>query len=182
MGNIGLSVNFPISHLFSIVLSPISKVFGPTVISNFKFQSTRFFLYFIQGFKTNPKLKLTLSRLISDPHTSLSHSHSLTTHTVFGWSENREGGKHRVENSVFHCLANERKSGGRKTREKVFSPGPTIFILPNREENLERKVLWKHFYPNTLSQRPQTSTTTQRGKIRRQKITTKPSTTPNTGT
>ena len=79
MGNIGLSVNFPISHLFSIVLSPISKVFGPTVISNFKFQSTRFFLYFIQGFKTNPKLKLTLSRLISDPHTSLSHSHSLTT-------------------------------------------------------------------------------------------------------
>ena len=46
---------------------------------NFKFQSIRFFLYFIPGFKTNPKLKLTLSRLISDPHASLSHSHSLTT-------------------------------------------------------------------------------------------------------
>ena len=67
------------------------------------------------------------------------------SYTVFGWSENREDGKHReenrVENSVFHCLAKERKWGARKTREKVFSPGPTIFILPNREENLERKVL-----------------------------------------
>ena len=79
--------------------------------------------------------------------------------TVFGWSENREDGKYReenrVENSIFHCLAKERKWRGRKTREKVFSPGPTIFFLPNREENLERKVLWKHFYRNTLSQRPQ---------------------------
>ena len=69
----------------------------------------------------------------------------IPTNTVFGWSENREDGKHReenrVENSVFYCLAKERKWGGRKTREKVFSPGPTIFILPNREENLERKVL-----------------------------------------
>ena len=64
---------------------------------------------------------------------------------VFGWSENREDGKHREENrveySVFHCLAIEGKWEGRKTREKIFSPGPTIFILPNREENLERKVL-----------------------------------------
>ena len=68
---------------------------------------------------------------------------------VFGWSENREDGKHReenrvenrVENSVFHCLAIEGKWEGRKTREKIFSPGPTIFILPNREENLERKGL-----------------------------------------
>ena len=64
---------------------------------------------------------------------------------MFGWSENREDGKHReenkVENSVFHCLANERKWGGRKTQEKVFSPWPTIFMLLNREENLERKVL-----------------------------------------
>ena len=44
-----------------------------------------------------------------------------------------------MENSIFHCLTKERKWGGRKTLEKVFSPGPTIFILPNREENLERK-------------------------------------------
>ena len=33
--------------------------------------------------------------------------------TLFDWSENREDGKHteenRVENSVFHCLAKERK-------------------------------------------------------------------------
>ena len=71
--------------------------------------------------------------------------HTLHINTVFGWSENREDGKHReenrVENSVFHCLVKERKWGGRKIREKVFSPGPTIFILPTREENLERKVL-----------------------------------------
>ena len=64
---------------------------------------------------------------------------------MFGWGENREEGKHReenrIENSVFHCLAKEGKWGGRKTQEKIFSPGPTIFILPNWEENLERKVL-----------------------------------------
>ena len=69
----------------------------------------------------------------------------LKLYTVFGWSENRDDGKHReenrMENSIFHCLTKERKWGGRKTWEKVFSPGPTIFILPNREENLERKVL-----------------------------------------
>ena len=49
----------------------------------------------------------------------------------------------RMENvgRKIDCLGKERKWGGRKTREKVFSPGPTIFILPNREENLERKVL-----------------------------------------
>ena len=48
----------------------------------------------------------------------------------------------------FTVLAKERKWRGRKTGRK-FSLGYTIFILPNREENLGRKVLWKHFYPNT---------------------------------
>ena len=63
--------------------------------------------------------------------------------TMFGWGENREDGKqrkeNRVENSIFHCLAKEGKQGGRKTQEKVFSSGPTIFILPNREENVGEK-------------------------------------------
>ena len=49
---------------------------------------------------------------------------------MFGWGENMEDGKqreeNRVENSVFHCLAKEGKCGGRKTREKVFSPWPTF--------------------------------------------------------
>ena len=39
-------------------------------------------------------------------------SHSFT-YTVFGWGEFRKDGKpreeNRVENSIFHCLANERK-------------------------------------------------------------------------
>ena len=55
-----------------------------------------------------------------------------------------------MENNVFHCLAKEIKWGGRKTREKVFSPGPTIFILPNQEENAgEKSVLTAllHKYP-----------------------------------
>ena len=62
---------------------------------------------------------------------------------VFGWGEFREDGKHReknkAENSIFHCLAKEGKWGGRKTREKIFSPGPTNFILPNWEENAGEK-------------------------------------------
>ena len=62
---------------------------------------------------------------------------------MFGWGENRENGKqkeeNRVENSVFQCLAKEGKWGGRKTREKVFSPRSTIFILPNREEKVGEK-------------------------------------------
>ena len=63
--------------------------------------------------------------------------------TVFGWGENREDEKqreeNRVENIVFHCLAKEGKCWGWKTREKFFSPGPTIFILPNQEENRGEK-------------------------------------------
>ena len=60
--------------------------------------------------------------------------------------------------------------GRKENREKVFSPGPKIFILPNREESAVKALLSK--YPLPMS------TTTQRGKIRKkQKITTKPSTT-----
>ena len=73
---------------------------------------------------------------------------------MFGWGENREDGKQReenmVENSVFHCLAKEGKWGGSKTREKVFSLRPTIFILSNREEKAgEKSVLTVllHKYP-----------------------------------
>ena len=46
-----------------------------------------------------------------------------------------------MKNVVFHCLVGEGKWGRLKTREKVFSPEPTFFILPNQEENVERKVL-----------------------------------------
>ena len=74
------------------------------------------------------------------------------TKAVFGWGENREDGKqreeNRVENTVFHCLVGEGKWGRQKTREKVFSLGPTFFILPNQEEKPERKVLSQHFYTN----------------------------------
>ena len=62
---------------------------------------------------------------------------------MFGWGENREDGKHRkenrIENSVFHCLAKEGKWGGKKIREKIISPEPTIFILPNYEEKAGEK-------------------------------------------
>ena len=65
---------------------------------------------------------------------------SLDFYTVFGWSEFREDGKlreeNRMENCVFHCLAKEGKYLGWKTQEKIFSPGPTNLILPNREEKL----------------------------------------------
>ena len=39
--------------------------------------------------------------------------------------------------------------GKENKRDKKFSPKPTFLILPNPEENVERKVLWKHFYANT---------------------------------
>ena len=64
---------------------------------------------------------------------------------VLGWGENRKDGKQREENRmknvVFHCLVGEGKWGRQKTWERVFSPKPTFFILPNQEENVERKVL-----------------------------------------
>ena len=47
-------------------------------------------------------------------------------------------------------MAKEGKWGGRKTREKVFSPGPTIFILPNQEEKAGEKsalIALLHKYP-----------------------------------
>jgi len=62
--------------------------------------------------------------------------------------------ENRVENAIFLCLVGEGKWEGQKTREKVFSPRPTFFILPNQEEKLERKVLSWHFYTNTLSHLP----------------------------
>ena len=62
---------------------------------------------------------------------------------MFGWVDFREDGKHReekwVENSVFHYLAKGEKYWGWKTREKIFSPGPTNLILPNREKNYGEK-------------------------------------------
>ena len=81
------------------------------------------------------------------------------SNTVFGWGEFKGAGKHReenrMENSIFHCLEKEEKWGGRKTRKKIFSPGPTKFILPNWEEKVGEKVLSQHFYKNALSQRLQ---------------------------
>ena len=65
-----------------------------------------------------------------------------------------------MENIVFHCLVGEGKWRRQKTREKVFSLGPTFFILPNREEKLERKVLSHHFYTNTLFLSPLKATNT----------------------
>ena len=63
--------------------------------------------------------------------------------TVFGWVDFRDDGKYReekwVENTVFHCLAKGEKYYEWKTREKIFSPGPTNLILPNREENYGEK-------------------------------------------
>ena len=65
-----------------------------------------------------------------------------------------------MENVVLHCLVREWKWGRQKTWEKVFSPGPTFFILPNREEKLERKVLSQHFYTITSFLTPLTTTST----------------------
>ena len=78
----------------------------------------------------------------------------LDYYTVFGWSENKEDGKqkkeNKVENNVFHCLVKEGKWRGRKTQEKVFSPRPTIFFLPNWEEKAGDKSAFTallHKYP-----------------------------------
>ena len=46
-----------------------------------------------------------------------------------------------VENVIFHCLVGEGKYVRQKTWEKIFPPMPTFFILPNREKNVEKKVL-----------------------------------------
>ena len=61
------------------------------------------------------------------------------TYIVFGWDENREDGKQREENTVENSVFHEGKWGGGKTREKVFSSRPTIFILLNREEKAGEK-------------------------------------------
>ena len=79
--------------------------------------------------------------------------------TMFGWRDYKEDGKqlveNGVENSVFHCLGSKGKKRGRKTREKIFLPGPPIFFLPNREENYGEKTaltmeLHKCLLPPTL--------------------------------
>ena len=59
-----------------------------------------------------------------------------------------------VENNVFHYLAKEGKWRGRKTRDKFFSPEPTIFILPNMEEKVGEKsalIALLHKCPLSLS-------------------------------
>ena len=57
---------------------------------------------------------------------------------MFGWVEYRKDGKYkrenRMKNSIFHCLVMGRKSEEWKTREKLFSPGPTKTFLPTREK------------------------------------------------
>ena len=75
--------------------------------------------------------------------------------TMFGWRDYKEDGIQLVENSVFHCLGSKGKKRGRKTREKIFLPGPPIFFLPNREENYGEKTaltmeLHKCLLPPTL--------------------------------
>ena len=45
-----------------------------------------------------------------------------------------------MENSVFHCLGSKGKQRGWKIRKKIFLPDPTIFFLPNREENCGEKA------------------------------------------
>ena len=65
-----------------------------------------------------------------------------------------------MENTIFYCLVGEGKWGRQKTREKVFSPRPTFFILSNHEEKPERKVLSQHFYTNTPFLSPFTTTNT----------------------
>ena len=63
MANADLPVNVPVSQLFSTVLSPISKVFKPTVISNFNPPAC--FLYFISPLqhKNGNHFIVTLSQL-----------------------------------------------------------------------------------------------------------------------
>ena len=89
---------------------------------------------------------------------------SILLQVVFSLGENREDGKqreeNRVKNTVFHCLVGEGKLGRQKTQKKFFSPRPIFFILPNREEKLERKVLSQHFYTNTSFLSPLTATNT----------------------
>ena len=55
-----------------------------------------------------------------------------------------------VEKWVFLCLGMGRKQEGWKTQEKNFSPGPTNFFLPNREEKQEEKTALEQFYCNAL--------------------------------
>ena len=81
--------------------------------------------------------------------------------TVFGLVEFKKGGKCKKENGmenwIFLCLGMGRKQEW-KTLEKIFSPGPTNFFLPNREEKQWEKTASVQFYrnafPPTLHSRP----------------------------
>ena len=75
-----------------------------------------------------------------------------------------------MEDSVFHCLAKEGKWRRRKTREKVVSPRPTIFILLNREEKVGEKsalTTLLHKYPVLESSKKKGESA---GKKRREKL------------
>ena len=65
-----------------------------------------------------------------------------------GWKTlgGKLGGK-----KCFPLFGNRRKMGRKENPENIFSPGPTKFILPNREENAGEKVLSQHFYKNIHS-------------------------------
>ena len=66
----------------------------------------------------------------------------------------RRSEKYRKENGVekcdFLCLAMGGKQEGWKTQEKNFSPRPTNFFLPNREEKQGEKTALRQFYCNAL--------------------------------
>ena len=74
---------------------------------------------------------------------------------MFGWYENKndENRENKIKWKILFFIVWLMKEN-RKDWEKVFSPWPTFFILPNREKNVKKKVLWKHFYTNTLSHLP----------------------------
>ena len=79
--------------------------------------------------------------------------------TMIGWRDYKEDGKqwmeNGVENSVFHCLGSKGKKRGRKTREKIFLPGPPIFF---RRKTMERKLLLPWNYTNAVSHLPSSLT------------------------
>ena len=66
---------------------------------------------------------------------------------MFGWGEFKKDGKYREDSTVWQ--AEENRKEGKPGR--LFSPGPTNFFLPNREEKPGEKILLQHFYHNALS-------------------------------
>ena len=51
-----------------------------------------------------------------------------------------ENVRRKMEKRSFALFGNKKKTGGVENREKIFSPRPTNFFLPNREESNERKL------------------------------------------